>query len=171
MRIRDIMTRGVATCSPHEPVSAALQRLWEGDCGVLPVVEEGRVTSVVTDRDLAMALVLKASEPQRLAVGEVVHGRLYTCRPQETVSVALERMARHRVRRLPVVDGDELVGIVSMNDIVRAAAAHRGAVGRPTYAEVLKAYRETCLTGSRTDSQEADERGTGTPAAGHAPTD
>jgi len=144
MQIRDVMSSPVATCSPAEPVAGALERMWTADCGLLPILDQGRVTGVVTDRDIAMALVLKGRPAARVAVREASPGRLHTCRPDDEVSEGLRLMAEHRVRRLPVVDGEELCGIVSLNDLVRAARAHHGAEGRPTYGDLVKTLRQIC---------------------------
>ena len=147
MKIQDVMSSPVATCAPDDSVAAALEKLWEHDCGALPVVADGRLVGVVTDRDMAMALVLGARTPRQLPVSDVVHGRLHTCAPDQEVAAGLTLMAEQKVRRLPVVEDGRLVGMVSMNDLFRAARAHRGAAGHPTYGDLVKAYRQTCVAG------------------------
>jgi CBS domain-containing protein/cold shock CspA family protein len=144
MRVRDLMTRAPATCSPRESVAAALTRMWEHDCGILPVLDEGRVIGVVTDRDIAMALLFRDARPGELLVQAVAQGAVHSCSPDDDVPSALASMAEHRVRRLPVVDNQGLVGIVSINDILPEARATRAGEDRPTYRDVVTALQAIC---------------------------
>jgi CBS domain-containing protein len=144
MKVRDIMTSHPATCGPDETVAAALGRMWEENCGILPIVRDDRVTGVITDRDIAMVLLFKGWSPQQIRVGEVTRGTVFGCRPGDDVSTALAVMAEHQVRRLPVLENESLRGMVSMNDIILEARATHGAEERPTYGEVVKALQSIC---------------------------
>jgi CBS domain-containing protein len=144
MLVRDIMTSRPATCGPDEAVGTALARMWEEDCGILPVVEEGRVTGVITDRDIAMALLFKGRRPEQLRVGEAVRDVVFSCGPDDDVATALATMGEHRVRRLPVLEEGRLCGVLSMNDIVLEARSTRGAQVRPTYGQVIKTLQLVC---------------------------
>lgn len=144
LRIRDLMTRDPATCSPGDSLASALVRMWETDCGVLPVVADGRTVGVVTDRDVAMALLFQAAAPGDVPVRTLLRGTLRVCAPDDDVATALETMATHQVRRLPVTENDRLVGILSMNDLVLAAGATRGPEQSPTYGDVVKALQGIC---------------------------
>ena len=120
MRVRDVMTSDVRTCRPDTNLAEAVREMWEGDCGALPVVnDEGRVTGMITDRDICIALATRGRSADRVAVREVAQGPVHTCLADDDTATALETMKTHRVRRLPVIDADGHVrGILSLNDVV-----------------------------------------------------
>jgi CBS domain-containing protein len=96
----------------------------DGDCGILPVVDNGKLVGVVTDRDMFIALATRNTLASQLTVGEVARKQVWTCSPDDDVRVALAAMKQHRVRRLPVEGfGGAVAGIVSLNDIVLASGA------------------------------------------------
>ena len=125
MKVRDLMTSEVRTCRADTNLAQAVQEMWEGDCGALPVVnDEGRVTGVITDRDICVAVATRGRQADRIAVRDVAQGHAHTCLAEDAVTVALKAMKEHRVRRLPVVDGDgHLRGMLSLSDIVTHAGA------------------------------------------------
>ena len=126
MKVKDIMTGEPRTCSPDTNLAAAGALMLDGDCGMLPVVKEGRLVGVVTDRDLYIALATRNRRASELTVGEVVQTPVYTCGPDDDVQAALESMKQHGVRRLPVEGfGGTVMGIVSMNDIILASGPRK----------------------------------------------
>ena len=126
MKVKDIMTGEPTSCSPATNLAAAAALMLEGDCGILPVVEDGKLIGVVTDRDMYIALATRNVRASELTVGDVVQTPVHTCGPDDDVQAALETMKQHRVRRLPVAGfGGVVMGIVSMNDIVRAAGPRK----------------------------------------------
>jgi CBS-domain-containing membrane protein len=124
MKVRELMTKQVASVRPGERASNALRMMWDCDCGTLPVTEDGgRVVAVVTDRDLAMTGMFRDARPSEFAVSDAMSRSLHCCSPEDSVGAAAEIMRRVQIRRLPVVDGERrLVGILSQADIVRSAA-------------------------------------------------
>lgn len=124
MKIKDIMTTDVRTCSPGTNLAAAAALMLDGDCGILPVMDEGKLVGVVTDRDMYIALATRDAPASRVTVGEVARQQVWTCGPDDDVHAALKTMEAHRVRRLPVEGfSGSILGIVSMNDILLAAGA------------------------------------------------
>ena len=122
MKIRDIMTPDPRTCTPETTLAAAAGLMWDTDCGILPVLENGALVGVVTDRDICIALATRNARAAAMKVGEVAGRTVWTCGPDEDPRAALAVMGQHQVRRLPVVDvGGTLVGMISMNDLVLAA--------------------------------------------------
>jgi CBS domain-containing protein len=96
------------------------------DCGILPVVVEGKLAGVVTDRDMYIALATRNKLASQITVHEVVQTPVYTCGPDDDVQTALETMKQHCVRRLPVEGfGGTIMGIVSLNDIVLASGPRK----------------------------------------------
>lgn len=141
MKIERIMTGEPASCTSEDHLAAAATKMWSEDCGILPVVDDGVLAGVVTDRDIAMAVAMKGVAPSGVKVGEVASGRIFSCAPDDDVAAALLAMREHKVRRLPVVDHGRLVGLVSLNDIVLEAAPVAGDDQRPTYAEIIDTLR------------------------------
>jgi CBS domain-containing protein len=124
MKVKDLMTTDVKTCTPDTTVAEAAHLMWEGDCGILPVLDDGELVGIVTDRDMYIALATQNQRASRLKVGAVATKKLATCAPEDDVHAALATMRQARVRRLPVVGfGGTVLGILSMNDILLAAGA------------------------------------------------
>lgn len=144
MKVENLMTHQPMTCSQDDPLALAAKKMWTEDCGILPVLDGDRLVGVITDRDIAMALGMRGASANRVQVGDVTTGRIFSCSPKDEVAQALEVMREHRVRRLPVLDGDFLVGLISLNDIILEAGATAGKQKRPTYGMVVKALRGIC---------------------------
>ena len=125
MKVRDIMAAQPKTASRDTTLAAAAHLLWGADCGILPVVDGGKLVGVVTDRDMYIALATRDKPASHLTIGDVATGKVWACGPDDDVHVALDTMASQRVRRLPVSQDGALVGIVSMNDLVLAAGADK----------------------------------------------
>ena len=122
MKVKDIMTTDVRTCTPDMTLAEAAHQMWDGDCGILPVVDEGELVGVVTDRDMYIALATKNARASHVRVGAVATRSPATCAPEDDVKTALATMRQARVRRLPVVGfAGTVVGSLAMNDIVLAA--------------------------------------------------
>jgi CBS domain-containing protein len=114
------MVRTPAFCAPETNLGEAAAILWNRNCGLLPIVDsDQRVTGVVTDRDLCIAMGTRNRLPGEITLAQVASKKVYSCRSDETIPSALEIMGRHKVRRLVVVDGQgRLEGILSMDDVV-----------------------------------------------------
>lgn len=128
MKVKDVMMRTVASCSLETNLGAAVEIFWNRNCGILPIVDAAeKVTGVITDRDICIALGTRNKLPGDITVREVATGRLLTCTPEDTLHTALAIMAKGKVRRLPVVTEEgKLQGILSMDDVVVHSAARGG---------------------------------------------
>lgn len=146
MKVQEVMTSDAKACEPRSRLSAAATLMWENDCGTLPVVENGKVVGMITDRDICFGATTKNRAPSEIAVGEVITGKVYSCAPEDDIREALETMRRERVRRLPVIGTEgTLRGIVSMNDIVlRAEDKANGKAPELSYADVVQTYKTIC---------------------------
>ncbi len=118
--IRDVMTTNPATVEHDAKIVDAARVMQRADAGVVPVTENGRLTGMVTDRDIAIRVVAEGKDPESTQVDEVASTDLVTIDPQQDLAEALRLMAQHKVRRLPVVEEDgRLVGVVAQADIAR----------------------------------------------------
>lgn len=125
MRVADLMTTDVATCTPNDSLNRAAQIMWDRRCGSVPVVDgSGTVVGIVTDRDLCMAGYTQGRRLEDIAVATVMSHPVTTCPPIATAEEAAGLMMAHGIRRLPVVEPPgRLLGILSLDDIARHAAA------------------------------------------------
>lgn len=120
MKVKDIMTGTPASCTAETNLGAAVEILWNRNCGILPIVNaEQKVVGVVTDRDMCIALGTRNRLAGEITVGEVTTNKVFACKASDDVRIALATMAHEKVRRLPVTnDGGVLEGILSMDDVV-----------------------------------------------------
>ena len=114
MKMKDLITPNAVTCSASTNLAAAAALMLDGDCGVLPVVDEhGTLTGIVTDRDLDIALATRNRRASDVTIGEVARTQVFTCSPDDDVEAALATMKERRVRRLVVEGfGGTVAGIV-----------------------------------------------------------
>ena len=141
MRAKDLMTPQPRTCSPDTNLAAAAELMLAADCGLLPVVDEGRLVGVVTDRDLFIALATRNRRAADLTVGDVAQSPVYTCTPEAEAEAVLATMRTHRVRRVPVEGfGGTVLGVISLDDVALAAGADPTLADRDVVA-TLQAIR------------------------------
>ena len=121
MRAQDWMTGDVRTCRPETNLNDAANEMWQGDCGILPVVDDDRrVVGVITDRDVCMGAYLQGRPLGELPVRNSMSREVFACRPSDSIEDVIRCMGDHQVRRVPVTDSaGKLVGIVSLNDLAR----------------------------------------------------
>ena len=119
-KVRDAMTSGPQTIEPGRPVAEAARIMKEADTGVVPVVDGDRLVGTITDRDIVVRVIADAKDPQSVMVDEVASRELVTIDPDQDLDEALRLMAKHQVRRLPVVEEDgRLVGVLSQSDVAQ----------------------------------------------------
>jgi CBS domain-containing protein len=121
--IRDLMTLNPRSVESGSTVTEAARLMRDEDAGIIPVVEGERLVGAVTDRDIAVRVVAEGQSPESVTVGEIATRDLITIDPQQDLDEALRLMARHQVRRLPVVEEDgKLIGIVAQADVAKHAS-------------------------------------------------
>jgi CBS domain-containing protein len=116
MNVRDVMTSNPRTVSPSDTIQAAARIMKDEDTGVVPIVENGKAVGLITDRDIVIRSVADGSQPNR-PVREISTANLVFATPDMSTREASKLMGEHQIRRLPVVENDRLVGIVSLGDI------------------------------------------------------
>jgi CBS domain-containing protein len=121
--VQELMTSNPQTVEPSATVVEAAKVMKERDTGIVPVVQGDRLVGTITDRDVAIRVVAAGKDPQSTTVSEIASKEVVTVEPGQNLDEALRLMAKHQIRRLPVVDDDgTLVGIVSQADVARSAS-------------------------------------------------
>lgn len=140
MKVDQLMTKGVLTCSPNDTLDRAAKIMWEHDCGVVPVVDDtGRTIGMLTDRDISMCAYTQGRRLAEIPVSLAMSNALFPVHTGDTLEAAEDMMKRGQVRRVPVLDGGgRPLGILSLGDIARHLAAHDGVSPR-SVAETLAA--------------------------------
>jgi CBS domain-containing protein len=119
--VREVMTPKVQSVSGDKPLVEAARMMKAQDVGSLPVVEGGRLVGTLTDRDIVLRAVAEGADMKAVQVSDIASHKPVTVSPDQDLDEALSLMARHRVRRLPVVENGALVGIVSQADVALEA--------------------------------------------------
>ncbi|HET7009322.1 MAG TPA: CBS domain-containing protein [Anaerolineales bacterium] len=118
MKVRDVMTRQVEVIHPQSGLQQAAMTMRKLDVGALPVVKDGRLRGIVTDRDITVRAVAESRDLSTTLVDDVMSRDVLSVREDDDVETAAQVMADRQVRRLPVLDRDgRLTGILSMADL------------------------------------------------------
>ncbi len=119
---RDIMTGGAECVGENETLRTAAEKMAELDVGALPICgEDDRLKGMITDRDIVIKVVAQGRDPGQVKATELAQGKPVTIGADDSIEEALRTMREHKVRRLPVIDGHRLVGIVSQGDLAQEA--------------------------------------------------
>jgi CBS domain-containing protein len=117
---REIMSGGAECAQASETVVDAARKMEQLDVGALPICgDDNRLKGMITDRDIALKVVAKGQDPSSVKVIDLAEGEVVTIGADDSIEEALATMSKHQVRRLPVIDGHDLVGIISQADIAR----------------------------------------------------
>ena len=118
---RDVMTEGAECVSENDTVTTAAQRMASLDVGALPICgDDDRLKGMVTDRDIVLQVVAEGQDPKQVTVGSLARGEVVTIGADDPLEEAQRTMEEHQVRRLPVIDGHRLVGMISQGDLAKA---------------------------------------------------
>jgi CBS domain-containing protein len=121
MKVRDAMAKTISTASPTDTVRRLASVMKKEDCGFVPVVEEGRLVGVVTDRDIVLRCLANGhGDIGHESAAEIMSPAVVTVAPDDDLEEAAHRMARSEVRRLPVLEDGHIVGILSLGNVVQA---------------------------------------------------
>jgi CBS domain-containing protein len=126
--VRDVLrAKGydIYSISPRARVFEALQLMAELNIGALLVIEAGHLVGIISERDYARKVILKGKSSKEIPISEIMTSELIVVRPTNTVEECMELMTDKRVRHLPVFDGDQLVGVISIGDVVKSIIADK----------------------------------------------
>jgi CBS domain-containing protein len=119
-KARDIMTPDAQCVGEKDTVLDAAKRLAELGVGAMPICgEDDRLKGMLTDRDIVVKVLAQGKDPGSTTAGELGEGKPVTIGADDSATEALRTMAEHQVRRLPVIDGHDLIGMVSQADVAR----------------------------------------------------
>jgi CBS domain-containing protein len=118
---REIMTSGAECIGENETLEEAARKLADLDVGAMPICgEDDRLKGMLTDRDIVVKAIAQGKSPAETKAGELGEGKPVTIGADDSAEEALRTMTEHRVRRLPVIDGHDLIGIVSQADVAKS---------------------------------------------------
>jgi CBS domain-containing protein len=119
VKVEELMTRDPATLRPESTCAEAAALMKSKDCGSLPVVKDGKLVGIVTDRDIVVRVVAGKRDPTETAVSVIMTGAPVTVAPAMRAEDASKLMSEKQVRRLPVLDNGRLVGILTIGQLAR----------------------------------------------------
>jgi len=124
-KCNEVMTKNPVCCVPNDSAAQAAQLMKSEDVGSIPVIENEqtqKLVGIVTDRDLALKVVAEGRDPKTTKVDAVMTHNVVTCRADDDLQKALDAMANHQLRRIPVVNNDnKIVGIIAQADVATRA--------------------------------------------------
>jgi CBS domain-containing protein len=120
-RVKEFMSSNPCSIDAGKPVSYAAKMMKDEDVGMAPIVEGDRLVGTLTDRDIVTRVVAEGKDPDSVTARDVASTQLVTVEPEQDLDAALRLMASNQVRRLPVVEGDRLVGVLAQADVAREA--------------------------------------------------
>jgi CBS domain-containing protein len=126
MTVRQLLAgkaAGIVTISSQESAFEALQKMAQADIGALIVTEGKRVVGIFSERDYARKVSLRGKMAMACQVGELMTRRVYYAEPAQTINDVMALMTAKRIRHLPVIEKEELVGVISIGDVVKAVIA------------------------------------------------
>jgi CBS domain-containing protein len=136
MPIEDLARSDVTTAEPDTPVAELAATMAEENVGSVVIAEDGTPVGIVTDRDLSVRVLAEERDPAGVTAADVMSEGLHTAGPEDGFYEAAATMADNGVRRLPIRDGDRLVGILTADDIAELLADEQ-----QQFAGVLRAQR------------------------------
>ena len=120
-KCNEVMTKNPVCCRPDDMVTKVAQLMQSENIGSIPVIENERtqkLVGIVTDRDLVLKIIAKGHDVKSTKVGAVMTRQVVTCRAGDDLQLALDAMAEHQLRRIPIVDNDDrIIGIIAQADV------------------------------------------------------
>lgn len=128
MKVKNLMHKGIEWVSPETPVTTVAKKMKRNDVGAIPVVDNGQLIGMVTDRDVATRGVANDKNIAKLTAKEIMTKGVFSCSSDDSAKAAARLMESKRVRRLPVVDRNKnIVGMLSLGDICHTSKRRQAA--------------------------------------------
>lgn len=116
-KVREVMTSAPIALQSNAPIQEAARQMRDQGIGGVPVVDGDRIRGIVTDRDIVVRTLAEGRDPTTMSVGEICSSDLVFVGPEDDADQAVELMRMRAVRRIPVVEGSSLVGLISIGDM------------------------------------------------------
>lgn len=135
MKVQEIMSTKVETIKPTSSLRATARTLSNLNVGALPVVDDGKLVGIITDRDISVYAIAIGRDPQSTDVQKVMSKEVFTCNENQDIVEAAEIMKLHNIRRLAVLDdADSISGIISIDDLAHVSHELAGTVLEHSHA-------------------------------------
>lgn len=117
--VSELMTKNIKICTPHDSVTAAAKIMRDIECGSVPVCEGKKVVGIITDRDIVLQVVADGKDSNSVHCHDCMSTDVITCTSDTDIHECADLMAQHQIRRIPVLENGDLVGIVAIADLAR----------------------------------------------------
>jgi CBS domain-containing protein len=137
--VRDIMTQSVKACAPHDSLTAAAKIMRDVNCGSVPVCENKKVIGMITDRDIVLNCVADGKDCNTVHCHDAMTSSVISCAPDTDAHECARMMAENQIRRIPVVENGQMVGICAIGDLatvnihVNEAGEALSQISQPTH--------------------------------------
>lgn len=122
LQVKDVMVKNLITVEAEDTVKKAVELMDKHDIGCLVVIDYGNPVGIVTERDMLKKVVVERKDPGRTKVGNIMSAPLVTSHPQAEIRDAVRLMNERRIKKLPVIEDGNLIGLVSLTDVMRSLA-------------------------------------------------
>jgi len=122
LHVKDVMVTSIITIDAEDTVKKAAELMEKHDIGCLIVISYGNPIGIITERDVLKKLVLQRRDPMKTKVGNIMSAPLITSHPQNDIRDAVRLMNERRIKKLPVIEDGNLIGLVSLTDVMRSLA-------------------------------------------------
>jgi len=152
MKVSDIMTsEGLATATLETTLAEIATRMRDENVGAIPIVDEDeKLAGIITDRDIVVRGIAEGEDPNECTAEDIISEQLHTIHPGAALEEAAELMARHQIRRLPVVEDAIIVGMISLGDIAVKSEEDEAAAA---LEDISEGVRETASTGEESERE------------------
>jgi CBS domain-containing protein len=157
MKVRDIMTsEGLATATLDTTLAEIAERMRDENVGAIPIVdEEEKLAGIITDRDIVVRAIAEGEDPNECTAEEVLSEQLHTIDPDAELEDAADLMARHQIRRLPVVEDETVIGMISLGDLAVKSEEDEAS---DVLEDVSEGVRQSDASGSQQGRRQASSR-------------
>jgi len=151
LQVKDVMVKNLITVEAEDTVKKAAELMDKHDIGCLIVINYGNPIGIVTERDMLKKVVLERRDPGKLKVGNIMSAPLITSHPTTEVRDAVRLMNERRIKKLPVIEDGNLIGLVSLTDVMRSLAY---------FEHVISSLCARCKLGKQQEVDAAEEQPT-----------
>jgi CBS domain-containing protein len=123
-QVKDVMTPGAVSCGVRDTAADAARLMKQQAIGDVLVLDDGKLCGMVTDRDIVVRVIAEGRDPNSALLGDICSSDVVTVRPDDDATHAVRLMTERAVRRMPIVDGDKIIGIVTMGDLALERDEH-----------------------------------------------